>query len=135
MTLESEIIRRFGGREVTTGDLVANFQLTPKAAKAVANVLSSERTRANAGAAWIYRIRETPPKRVPMNLSGKQKALFEALQDGGTKTRDELLTAVYGSPHGKSRTCLSRLLQRLRSELPGYDIQTRYGVGYRMVAR
>ena len=132
MTLESEIIRRFGGREVTTGDLVTNFQLTPKAAKAVANMLASERTRANPGAAWVYRISETPPKKsLDENLSGKQKALFEALQDGKEKTVAELIE-VSGA---KDKRALRAAVSYLREQLANHDIVAVYGVGYRMVAR
>jgi len=131
MTLESEIIRRFGGREVTSGDLVANFKLTPKAAKAVANVLASERWRANAGAAWIYRIRKTPPSRVVMNLSGKQKALFEALSDGKEKTFDELAAKI----STKDKTSLAAVVAHVRAKLDSYEIKSVRGVGYRMVAR
>ena len=47
-------------------------------------------------------------------------------------TRDKLLTEVWGSDYFGSDRVVDDLIKRIRKKMPGFNIETIYGYGYRL---
>lgn len=71
-----------------------------------------------------------------INLTSKEYDLLFFLLKNKSKafSRDQILTAVWGSDYFGSDRVVDDLMRRLRQKMPNLSVETIYGFGYRLLA-
>ncbi len=76
----------------------------------------------------VFREDET----IPLTAKETDMVLCFLENKGNAFTRDQLLDRIWGDDYYGSDRVVDNLVKRIRKKMPGFDIETIYGYGYRL---